>query len=89
MAMGGLGSDAAIETADIVIVTDAPSKVAEAIQIARKTRQIVWQNIGFALAIKGVFIGLGIFGIATMWEAVFADVGVAMLAILNATRAMK
>ncbi|MEH2156030.1 heavy metal translocating P-type ATPase [Nostoc sp.] len=89
MAMGGLGSDAAIETADIVIMTDAPSKVAEAIQIARKTRKIVWQNIGFALAVKGVFIGLGILGIATMWEAVFADVGVAMLAILNATRAMK
>jgi Zn2+/Cd2+-exporting ATPase len=89
MAMGGLGSDAAIETADIVIMTDAPSKVAEAIQIARRTRKIVWQNIGFALAIKVVFIGLGILGIATMWEAVFADVGVAMLAILNATRAMK
>lgn len=89
MAMGGLGSDAAIETADIVIMTDAPSKVAEAIQIARKTRQIVWQNIGFALAIKAIFIGLGIFGIATMWEAVFADVGVALLAIFNATRAMK
>ncbi|MBE8986115.1 heavy metal translocating P-type ATPase [Nostoc sp. LEGE 12450] len=89
MAMGGLGSDAAIETADIVIMTDAPSKVAEAIQIARKTRQIVWQNIGFALAIKAVFIGLGILGIATMWEAVFADVGVALLAILNATRAIK
>lgn len=89
MAMGGLGSDAAIETADIVIMTDAPSKVAEAIQIAKKTRRIVWQNIGFALAIKCVFIGLGILGIATMWEAVFADVGVAMLAILNATRAMK
>ena len=89
IAMGGLGSDAAIETADIVIMTDAPSKVAEAIQIARKTRQIVWQNIGFALAIKGIFIGLGIFGVATMWEAVFADVGVALLAIFNATRAMK
>ncbi|WP_375510024.1 heavy metal translocating P-type ATPase [uncultured Nostoc sp.] len=89
IAMGGLGSDAAIETADIVIMTDAPSKVAEAIQIARKTRQIVWQNIGFALAIKAVFIGLGILGVATMWEAVFADVGVAMLAILNATRVMK
>ncbi|MBD2560317.1 MULTISPECIES: heavy metal translocating P-type ATPase [Nostoc] len=89
MAMGGLGSDAAIETADIVIMTDAPSKVAEAIQIARKTRQIVWQNIGFALAIKGVFIGLGILGVATMWEAVFADVGVALLAIFNATRVMK
>ncbi|MBD2243846.1 heavy metal translocating P-type ATPase [Nostoc sp. FACHB-888] len=89
IAMGGLGSDAAIETADIVIMTDAPSKVAEAIQIARKTRQIVWQNIGFALAIKGVFIGLGILGVATMWEAVFADVGVALLAIFNATRVMK
>ncbi|MBW4427976.1 MAG: cadmium-translocating P-type ATPase [Nostoc desertorum CM1-VF14] len=89
IAMGGLGSDAAIETADIVIMTDAPSKVAEAIQIARKTRRIVWQNIGFALAIKGVFIGLGILGVATMWEAVFADVGVALLAIFNATRVMK
>lgn len=89
IAMGGLGSDAAIETADIVIMTDAPSKVAEAIQIARKTRQIIWQNIAFALAIKGVFIGLGILGVATMWEAVFADVGVALLAIFNATRVMK
>ncbi|MBW4688959.1 MAG: cadmium-translocating P-type ATPase [Komarekiella atlantica HA4396-MV6] len=89
MAMGGLGSDAAIETADIVIMTDAPSKVAEAIQIARKTHKIVWQNIGFALAIKAVFIGLGILGVATMWEAVFADVGVALLAIFNATRVMK
>ncbi|MCC5626443.1 heavy metal translocating P-type ATPase, partial [Nostoc sp. CHAB 5715] len=89
IAMGGLGSDAAIKTADIVIMTDAPSKVAEAIQIARKTRQIVWQNIGFALAIKGVFIGLGILGVATMWEAVFADVGVALLAIFNATRVMR
>jgi Zn2+/Cd2+-exporting ATPase len=89
MAMGGLGSDAAIETADIVIMTDAPSKVAEAIQVARKTRKIVWQNIGFALTIKGIFIGLGILGVATMWEAVFADVGVALLAIFNATRVMK
>ncbi|BAY08034.1 heavy metal translocating P-type ATPase [Calothrix sp. NIES-2098] len=88
MAMGALGSDAAIETADIVIVTDTPSKVAQAIQIARKTRSIVWQNIFFALAIKIVFIGLGILGIATMWEAVFADVGVALLAIFNATRVM-
>ncbi|MBD2493611.1 heavy metal translocating P-type ATPase [Nostoc sp. FACHB-280] len=89
MAMGGLGSDVAIETADIVIMTDAPSKVATAIQIARKTRQIVWQNIIFALAIKIAFIGLGILGVATMWEAVFADVGVALLAIFNATRIMK
>jgi len=89
MAMGGLGSDAAIETADIVIMTDAPSKVAEAIQIARKTRSIVWQNIIFAMTIKAIFIVLGIFGVATMWEAVFADVGVALLAILNATRVLK
>ncbi|BAY26971.1 cadmium-translocating P-type ATPase [Calothrix sp. NIES-2100] len=88
MAMGGLGSDAAIETADVVIMTDSPLKVAEAIEIARKTRTIVWQNIIFALVIKSVFIGLGIFGIATMWEAVFADVGVALLAIFNATRVM-
>jgi Cd2+/Zn2+-exporting ATPase len=89
MAMGGLGSDAAIETADVVIMTDAPSKVAEAVQISRKTRSIVWQNIIFAMAIKAVFIVLGIFGLATMWEAVFADVGVALLAILNATRALR
>lgn len=89
MAMGGLGSDAAIETADVVIMTDAPSKVAEAIQIGRKTHQIVWQNIIFALVVKGVFIALGIFGIATMWEAVFADVGVALLAIFNSTRVLK
>lgn len=89
IAMGGLGSDAAIETADIVIMTDAPSKIAEAIQIARKTRSIVWQNIIFAMTIKAVFIVMGIFGMATMWEAVFADVGVALLAILNATRVLK
>lgn len=89
MAMGGLGSDAAIETADIVLMTDAPSKVAEAIQIARKTRRIVVQNIVLAMAIKGIFIALGVIGIATLWEAVFADVGVALLAILNATRVLK
>jgi Zn2+/Cd2+-exporting ATPase len=89
MAMGGLGSDAAIETADIVIMTDAPSKVAEAIRIARKTRRIVWQNIILAMAIKGIFIVLGAFGLATLWEAVFADVGVALAAIFNATRVLK
>ncbi|MBF2050733.1 MAG: cadmium-translocating P-type ATPase [Elainella sp. C42_A2020_010] len=89
IAMGGLGSDAAIETADVVIMTDAPSKVAEAIQVARKTHSIVWQNIIFAMGIKAVFIVLGILGVATMWEAVFADVGVALLAILNATRVLK
>lgn len=89
MAMGGLGSDAAIETADVVIMTDAPSKVAAAIQVAKKTRQIVIQNIVMAMAIKGLFIALGAIGIATLWEAVFADVGVALLAIFNATRVLK
>ena len=88
MAMGGLGSDAAIETADVVLMTDAPSKVAEAIKIAKKTRRIVMQNIAFALTVKAAFVLLGIFGIATLWEAVFADVGVALLAIFNATRVL-
>jgi Cd2+/Zn2+-exporting ATPase len=87
--MGGLGSDAAIETADVVIMNDSPTKIAEAIQIARKTHRIVWQNIIFALSIKGVFLVLGAFGVATMWEAVFADVGVALAAIANATRVLK
>ncbi|MGA7932254.1 MAG: heavy metal translocating P-type ATPase, partial [Kovacikia sp.] len=89
IAMGGLGSDAAIETADVVLMTDAPAKVAEAIQIARRTHTIVWQNIVFALAVKGVFIGLGILGLATLWEAVFADVGVALIAIFNASRVLR
>ncbi|MEG4836814.1 heavy metal translocating P-type ATPase [Microcoleus sp. B9-D4] len=89
IAMGGLGSDAAIETADVVIMADAPSKVAEAIQIARKTHNIVWQNIIFAMSVKGIFIAFGAFGLATMWEAVFADVGVALAAIFNATRVLK
>lgn len=89
IAMGGLGSDATIETADVVLMTDAPSKVAEAINVARKTRQIVVQNIVVALAIKALFIALGTIGLATLWEAVFADVGVALLAILNATRIVK
>ena len=86
MAMGGLGSDAAIETADVVIMTDAPSKVVRAIAIAHRTRRIVWQNIIFAMIVKAVFITLGIFGLASLWAAVFADVGVALLAILNAGR---
>jgi len=88
-AMGGLGSDAAIETADVVIMTDAPSKLAQAIEIGRKTRRIVWQNITMSLVIKAAFIILGIVGIATLWGAVFADVGVALFAILNATRAIR
>ena len=89
MAMGAFGSDAAIETADVVLMTDAPSKVAEAMSIARKTHSIVWQNIILALAVKALFILLGAIGIATLWEAVFADVGVALLAILNASRILK
>ncbi|PZV07038.1 MAG: cadmium-translocating P-type ATPase [Leptolyngbya sp.] len=88
MAMGGLGSDTAIETADVVLMTDAPSKVVEAIQIGKKTHRIVMQNIVIALAIKAVFIALGAIGVATLWEAVFADVGVALLAILNAGRVL-
>ncbi|MDW7670993.1 MAG: heavy metal translocating P-type ATPase [Bacillota bacterium] len=88
IAMGGLGSDAAIEAADIVIMTDEPAKIATAIKVARRTRQIVYQNIVFALGVKGIFLVLGAFGVATMWEAVFADVGVAVIAILNATRVM-
>ena len=89
MGMGALGSDAAIETADVVLMDDAPSKVAEAIVIARKTHSIVWQNIILAMAVKALFILLGAIGIATLWEAVFADVGVALLAIFNATRVLK
>jgi Zn2+/Cd2+-exporting ATPase len=89
IAMGGLGSDAAIEAADIVIMTDEPSKVGEAIHIAKRTRTIVWQNIFFAMGVKIIFLSLGAFGIATMWEAVFADVGVTLLAVLNAMRVMK
>lgn len=89
IAMGGLGSDAAIEAADIVIMTDEPSKIVEAIGIARRTRQIVMQNIVFALGIKAIFLILGAMGIASMWEAVFADMGVAIMAILNATRVMR
>jgi len=89
IAMGALGSDAAIETADVVFMTDHPSKVATAIDVAKKTRKIVWQNIFFAMGVKLFFIILGVFGIATMWEAVFGDMGVAIIAILNATRVLK
>ena len=89
IAMGGLGSDAAIETADVVIQTDQPSKVATAIRIGKFTRTIVWQNIALAFGVKLIVLMLGAGGIATMWEAVFADVGVALLAILNAVRILK
>ncbi|MEG0697983.1 MAG: cadmium family heavy metal-translocating P-type ATPase, partial [Algoriella sp.] len=86
IAMGGLGSDAAIETADVVIQTDQPSKIATAIKIGRETKKIVIQNIILAMSVKAIVLLLGAEGIANMWEAVFADVGVAMLAILNAIR---
>jgi Zn2+/Cd2+-exporting ATPase len=86
MAMGGLGSDATIETADVVIQNDEPGKIPTAILIGKATRRIVWQNITLSLAVKGMVLILGAGGIATMWEAVFADVGVALLAILNAVR---
>ncbi|WP_338590628.1 heavy metal translocating P-type ATPase [Paenibacillus sp. Y5S-9] len=89
VAMGGLGSDAAIEAADVVIMTDEPSKLASAIRIAKRTRMIVWQNIAFALGVKAIFLLLGVFGIATMWEAVFSDVGVTVLAVLNAMRVLR
>jgi Zn2+/Cd2+-exporting ATPase len=89
IAMGGLGSDAAIEAADIVIMNDMPSRLAAAIRIARKTRRIVWQNIALAMAVKVAVLVLGAGGIATMWEAVFADVGVALLAVLNALRMLR
>lgn len=89
IAMGGLGSDAAIEAADIVLMTDEPSKIVAAIRIARRTRRIVWQNIFFALGVKAVVLILGAGGIATMWEAVFADVGVTLIAVVNAMRVMK
>ena len=86
IAMGGLGSDATIETADVVIQNDEPSKIAMAINIGKQTKKIVWQNIGLAFTVKAIVLILGAGGLATMWEAVFADVGVALLAILNAVR---
>ena len=88
IAMGGLGSDAAIEAADVVIMTDEPSKVATAMKISKKTLRIVRQNITVALVVKAIVLVLGAFGIASMWAAVFADVGVALIAILNAVRVL-
>lgn len=89
IAMGGLGSDAAIETADVVVQTDQPSKVAEAIKVGKLTRRIIWQNVSLAFGVKLLVLILGAGGIATLWEAVFADVGVALLAIMNAVRIQK
>ncbi len=88
MAMGGLGSDAAIEAADIVIMNDEPSKLVTAIKIAKRTRRIVWQNIIFAIGVKLLVLALGAGGLASIWEAVFADVGVTVLAVFNAMRVM-
>ncbi|MDE7357396.1 MAG: HAD family hydrolase, partial [Bacteroidales bacterium] len=88
IAMGGMGSDAAIEAADVVLMDDEPLKISKAIRISRKCIGIVWQNIILALGVKGVCLVLGAFGIANMWIAVFADVGVMILAVLNAIRAI-
>lgn len=89
IAMGALGSDAAVEAADVVLMTDEPSKLVDAVKIAKATKQIVIQNIVFALSVKGIFLILGAFGIAGMWEAVFGDVGVTIIAILNSIRILK
>ena len=89
IAMGGLGSDAAIEAADVVLMTDEPSKLVEAIDVAKVTKRIVMQNIVIALGIKSVFLVLGALGMAGMWEAVFGDVGVTIIAVLNAMRILK
>ena len=89
IAMGALGSDAAVESADVVFMTDSLYKVVEAVHIAKKTSRIIWQNIFLVLGVKGGFILMGVLGMATMWEAVFADVGVALLAVVNATRVLR
>ena len=87
IAMGALGSDAAIEAADVVLMDDDPRGIAKAVKIARKTRVIVWENITLALVVKLGFMALSVFGLVNMWAATFADVGVAVIAILNAMRA--
>ena len=89
IAMGSMGSDAAIEAADVVLMDDDPGKIADIVRISRKTMGIVMQNIVFALGVKFVVLAMGAFGVANMWEAVFADVGVSVIAILNAMRALK
>ena len=88
ISMGGVGSDAAIESSDVVIMNDSLAKVAESIAIARRTRRILLQNIVFALSVKAIFLVLGVLGLASMWEAVFGDSGVALIAVLNSTRVM-
>ena len=87
--MGGMGSDAAIEAADVVLMDDDPMSIAKAIRISRKCLRIVYQNIGLALTVKFACLALGAFGIANMWLAIFADVGVMVIAVLNAIRALR
>jgi Cd2+/Zn2+-exporting ATPase len=89
VAMGGLGSDAAIEAADVVLMTDEPGKLATGIETARLTERIVWQNIVLAFSAKGIVLLLGLLGLASIWQAIFADVGVALLAVLNAIRIVR
>ena len=89
IAMGGLGSDAAVEAADVVLMTDEPSKLVDAIHVAKETRRIVVQNIVIALTVKGAFLVLGAFGLVGMWLAVFGDVGIALIAVCNAMRILK
>ena len=89
VAMGGMGSDAAIEAADVVLMKDDPLALVDAFKIAKRTNKILWQNIIFSLGIKILVLILGIFGIATIWEGVFADVGVTLIAVLNSMRALK
>ncbi|MGB4616020.1 MAG: HAD-IC family P-type ATPase, partial [Limnochordia bacterium] len=89
IAMGGLGSDTAIEAADVVFMTDEIGKLAASIQLAKYTRKVVWQNIALALGIKALFLILGALGAASLWEAVFADVGVTLIAVINASRVLR
>ena len=89
VAMGGLGSDAAIEAADVVLMEDDPGKLVQAVALAGRTRVIVWQNIALALGIKALILSLGALGLASMWAAVFADVGVALLAVGNSLRILR
>jgi Cd2+/Zn2+-exporting ATPase len=89
IAMGGMGSDAAIEAADVALMTDEPSKIIDMMGIARFTMKIVWQNIVFSLGVKAAFLLLGAFGLAYMWEAVFADVGVLLIAVFNSLRIIR
>ena len=88
VAMGALGSDAAIEAADVVLMTDEPRKLVSAVKIAKETKKIIWQNIIFSLGIKAIVLLLGAVGYATMWAAVFADVGVALIAVFNSMRVL-